>query len=85
MCAGALVNGRVSRLVYGCRDPKAGAVHSPFEIPTDMRLNHRLTVLGGVREAECAHLLKAFFQQRSREKARRRAELRRGGRVDEGA
>ena len=49
MCAGALVNARVSRLVYGCRDPKAGGVHSVFEIPTDQRLNHRLTVVGGVR------------------------------------
>ena len=85
MCAGALVNGRVSRLVYGCRDQKAGAVDSLYEIPTDMRLNHRLDVTGGCRADECAALLTAFFRGRRQEAARRRAVERRGGRVDEGA
>ena len=85
MCAGALVNGRVSRLVYGCRDQKAGAVHSLYEIPTDVRLNHRLEVLGGCRADECAALLTAFFRGRRQDAARRRVEERRGGRVDEGA
>ena len=59
--AGALVNGRVSRLVYGCTDPKAGAVHTLYEICTDARLNHRLDVTGGVLAEECAGALKAFF------------------------
>jgi tRNA(adenine34) deaminase len=61
MCAGALVNARVSRLAYGCADPKAGAVVTLFSICTDPRLNHRLEVTPGVREAECAGVLRAFF------------------------
>ncbi len=81
MCAGALVNARVGRVVYGCPDPKAGAVHSMFGIPTDRRLNHRLEVTGGVRAAECATVLRDFFRAR-----RKRARAsRRGGRVVEGA
>jgi tRNA(adenine34) deaminase len=67
MCAGAIVNARVSRLVYGCTNPKAGAVISLFSIPTDERLNHRVAVTGGVRAVECAAVLSEFF-----------AELRRG-------
>jgi len=62
MCAGALVNARVKRLVYGCKNPKAGAVESLYQITTDARLNHRLEVRGGVREAECAELLSSFFR-----------------------
>jgi tRNA(adenine34) deaminase len=61
MCAGALVNARVARLVYGCPNPKAGAVHSLFELVTDSRLNHRMDVTGGVRADECAALLSGFF------------------------
>jgi tRNA(adenine34) deaminase len=61
MCAGALVNARVSRLVFGCRNPKAGAVVSLFELVTDPRLNHRLEVTGGVLADECAAALQAFF------------------------
>jgi tRNA(adenine34) deaminase len=61
MCAGALVNARIKRLVYGCRNPKAGAIESLYAIATDARLNHRLDVCGGVREAECAALLTEFF------------------------
>jgi len=64
MCAGALVNARVKRLVYGCADPKAGAVESLYRVPTDVRLNHRLAVTGGVRHAECAALLQHFFRAR---------------------
>ncbi|HTJ42231.1 MAG TPA: nucleoside deaminase [Kofleriaceae bacterium] len=67
MCAGAIVNARVARLVFGCTNPKAGAVVTLYQIPTDARLNHRLVVEGGVRAEECAAELKAFF-----------AELRRG-------
>jgi len=61
MCAGALVNARVSRLVFGCLNPKAGAVQTFYTIPTDRRLNHTMEVLGGVRAEECARELKSFF------------------------
>jgi len=63
MCAGALVNARVKRLVYGGTNPKAGAVATLFELVTDARLNHRLEVRGGVMAAECAELLQKFFQR----------------------
>ena len=61
MCAGALVNARVSRLVYGAADPKAGAVVSLFELGRDTRLNHRFAVEGGVCAEESVALLRAFF------------------------
>jgi tRNA(adenine34) deaminase len=64
MCAGALVNARVARVVYGCADPKAGAVDTLFSIGRDARLNHRYAVLGGVLADECAGLLRAFFAAR---------------------
>ncbi len=62
MCAGALVNARVTRLVYGCFNPKAGAVATLYQIPTDARLNHRMEVTGGVLAEDCAALLRAFFE-----------------------
>ena len=61
MCAGALVNARVKRLVYGCANPKAGAVHSLFTLCSDPRLNHRLEIVAGVRADECAAELRGFF------------------------
>lgn len=61
MCAGAIVNARVKRLVYGCINPKAGAVETLFSIVTDPRLNHRAEVRGGVLAAECAGELQQFF------------------------
>ncbi|HAP31727.1 MAG TPA: tRNA adenosine(34) deaminase TadA [Firmicutes bacterium] len=64
MCAGALVLARVSRLVYGPRDPKGGAAGSLYNIPADPRLNHRLEVREGVLAAQCAALLKKFFAGR---------------------
>jgi len=64
MCAGAIVNARISRLVYGCKDPKAGGVDSLYHIPTDARLNHQVEVVSGVLEDECALLLKRFFRER---------------------
>jgi tRNA(adenine34) deaminase len=67
MCAGALVNARVTRLVFGCPNPKAGAVTTLYQIVSDPRLNHRIEVTGGVRADECARVLQQFF-----------AELRRG-------
>ncbi|HWM88572.1 MAG TPA: tRNA adenosine(34) deaminase TadA [Kofleriaceae bacterium] len=62
MCAGALVNARVLRLVYGCFNPKAGAVATLYQIATDARLNHRLDVTSGVLADECAALLRRFFE-----------------------
>ena len=64
MCAGAMVNGRLGRLLYGASDPKAGACGTLFQIPTDMRLNHRVTVIGGVLADRCAALLSEFFANR---------------------
>jgi tRNA(adenine34) deaminase len=61
MCAGALVNARVARLVYGCADPKAGAVTTLFGIGLHPRLNHRFEVVPGVLEEECAERLRRFF------------------------
>ena len=61
MCAGALVNARVGRVVYGARDAKAGAIDSLFEIGRDARLNHRFEVQAGVLEAEAVALLQSFF------------------------
>lgn len=67
MCAGALVLARVSRLIYGAVDPKAGAVGSLWDVVRDRRLNHRLEVVGGVLADECGSLLREFFQgQRER-------------------
>jgi tRNA(adenine34) deaminase len=64
MCAGAVVNGRLGRLVFGAADPKAGAVGSLYDLPADRRLNHRPPVTGGVRAAECSDLLRSFFAAR---------------------
>jgi len=67
MCAGALVLARMDRLVYGCEDPKTGAVKSLYNIVQDDRLNHRLEVTSGVLADECGELLQAFFQKRRTE------------------
>ncbi|KPI04072.1 tRNA adenosine(34) deaminase TadA [Streptomyces mirabilis] len=64
MCAGALVQSRVDRVVYGARDEKAGAVGSVWDLVRDRRLNHRPEVIGGVLEDECAGLLTRFFRDR---------------------
>jgi tRNA(adenine34) deaminase len=61
MCAGAFVHARVARVVYGCDDPKGGAVTTLFAIGQDPRLNHRFVVTRGVLEDECAGVLKEFF------------------------
>ena len=63
MCAGAIVNARVRRLVYGCDDPKAGAVRTLFQLLDDQRLNHRVEVVPGVLAAESSALLKSFFSR----------------------
>jgi tRNA(adenine34) deaminase len=64
MCAGALVLSRMDKLVYGCDDPKTGAVKSLYNIVTDGRLNHRLEVVSGVLADECAKQLQDFFKSR---------------------
>lgn len=64
MCAGALVQARVERLVYGAADPKGGAAGTLYDIVRDGRLNHRLVVTGGVMERRCAALLREFFRTR---------------------
>ncbi|HEY7628374.1 MAG TPA: tRNA adenosine(34) deaminase TadA [Ilumatobacteraceae bacterium] len=64
MCAGALVNARVARLVFAATDPKAGAVESLYEVCTDARLNHRLPVVAGLRAEQSAELLRTFFAER---------------------
>ena len=74
MCAGAALQARVARLVYGARDAKAGAVESLFRLLDDPRLNHRVAVTAGVLAGESAALLSEFFETRRRES-------RRGGRV----
>jgi tRNA(adenine34) deaminase len=61
MCAGALVNARIARLVYGASDPKAGAVASLFQIGTDPRLNHRFEVVAGFMAEEGGRRLSEFF------------------------
>ena len=61
MCAGAVVLSRVSRLVFGAWDPKAGAVGSLWDVVRDQRLNHRPEVVGGVLADECGALLEEFF------------------------
>lgn len=61
MCAGALVNARVDRVVWGCDDPKAGATRTLYAIGADPRLNHRFVMSPGVLADDCAHPLRAFF------------------------
>ena len=62
MCCGAALHARVARVVYGARDPKAGAAESLYRLLDDARLNHRAAVTGGVLAAEAAGLLSAFFE-----------------------
>ena len=67
MCAGALVNARIDRLVYGVADPKAGAVDTLFDLVRDGRLNHRMQVDSGVLGRECGEVLREFFRQRRKQ------------------
>ncbi len=66
MCAGAMVNARLGKLVYGCGDVKGGAVANLYHLLSDSRLNHQVEVVSGVLEEECAQLLKRFFAIRRR-------------------
>ena len=71
MCAGALVLARVDRLVFGARDPKAGACGALMNIVQDPRLNHRVEMTGGVREEEAGDILRRFFARKRRPRPRR--------------
>jgi|SRR5580704_3369410 tRNA(adenine34) deaminase len=64
MCAGAIIQARIPRLVYGADDPKGGAVRSCFEILTNATLNHQVETIPGVLAAECASILQTFFAAR---------------------
>ncbi len=64
MCAGALIHARVGRLVFGAREPKAGAVVSTTEVLENPKLNHRVEVVEGVLANECGSLMSTFFQSR---------------------
>ncbi len=64
MCAGAIIQARVPRLVYGADDPKGGAVRSCFEILSHPRLNHQVEVTPGVLAADCAAIIQSFFAER---------------------
>ncbi|MCW2604426.1 MAG: tRNA-specific adenosine deaminase [Pseudonocardiales bacterium] len=66
MCAGAIVNSRIDRVVFGAWDPKAGAMGSLWDVARDRRLNHRPEVVAGVAEEFCAALLDDFFTRRRR-------------------
>lgn len=63
MCAGAIVNARLQRLVFGAYDPKAGAVTSLMNLVQDKRLNHFVEVYDGICQRECTELLQGFFQE----------------------
>ncbi len=64
MCSGAIMHARVSRLVYGARDPKTGCVHSVLNLFDNQQLNHHTIVQGGILENQCAQVLKDFFKER---------------------
>lgn len=66
MCAGAAVLSRIERLVYGCDDPKAGAVRTLFRLADDLRLNHRIAITRGILAEECAACVREFFQEKRR-------------------
>ena len=64
MCAGAMIQARVTRLVYGCDDPKGGAVRTCFQLLSDARLNHRVDIASGILADDCAAVLQKFFAAR---------------------
>jgi tRNA(adenine34) deaminase len=64
MCAGAMINARLGKLVYGCKDKRFGAVNSRHQLLHDPGLNHQVRVVPGILEDECAELLKKFFKMR---------------------
>ena len=67
MCMGAALNARISRLVFGALDPKAGAAGSIYNLADNSRLNHRIEVISGIMEEECGTLLEEFFRVRRKQ------------------
>ena len=74
MCMGAIILARIPRLVFACRDPRAGAVGSIYDFSQDPRFNHRVAVTEGVLQQECSALLSGFFRRLREDKRRKRAE-----------
>jgi tRNA(adenine34) deaminase len=68
MCAGAICNARIAKVVYGCKDEKGGAVESLYRLLSDERLNHQVEIVEGIMAEESAELLKTFFQRKRDEK-----------------
>jgi len=68
MCMGAILLARIDRVVFGCYDPKAGAAGSLYDLSNDSRLNHRVSLVAGVREEECSTILSGFFSALRRER-----------------
>lgn len=64
MCAGAILHARIGRVVFGCRDPRGGAVESLYRLLGDERLNHCASWTGGILEGECSEILSGFFRQK---------------------
>lgn len=77
MCSGAIGLARIPQVVYGAKNPKFGAVDSLYQILTDSRLNHRVTVESGVLEVDCAQLMQTFFRQGRERKKEEKAEAKR--------
>ncbi len=71
MCAGACLQARLSRLVYACKDPKAGAIHSLYQTLQDKRLNHQVHITQGILHEESKQLLQSFFQAKRQMKSRK--------------
>jgi tRNA(adenine34) deaminase len=69
MCAGAIVNARLRRVIYAIADAKGGGCQSLYQIPTDSRLNHQVEIVEGIRSEECLELIQSFFQQKRRREA----------------
>ena len=67
MCAGAIIHARIARVVYGAKDPRAGAGGSVFQILDSDKLNHRTRITGGVLEAACTEILQGFFNKKRRQ------------------
>ena len=68
MCMGAILLARINKLVFGCHDPKAGAAGSLYDLSNDARLNHRVSLVTGVRGADCSSMLSGFFAAMRKEK-----------------
>jgi len=64
MCAGAIIQARISRVIFGARDPKCGAVVSLYNILADKRLNHQVEITEGILPEECGEIISRFFQQK---------------------